>query len=189
MAGLLRIPPVRPELSVAVRTRPRPQGSKRSIALMDRRTGLYTGRTATVESSSGLKQFRTDVRTQAQLELPAGWRPLDEPVTVLVVFSLPRPAGHFRTGRHAGQLRPAPPGYPTSRTGPSAGDTDKVLRAVVDALDAAGVFTDDSCVTDAYAGKRFAGGPGDLALESPGVVVRVWRTAVLDEWVAARGAA
>lgn len=171
MPGLLRIPTVTPVLALAVYARPRPQGSKRGMV------NAHTGKVVMRESSSGVKQFRTDVRTEAAAALPAGWTELDEPVTVLAVFSFPRPAGHFGTGRNAGRLKPSAPRYPISK---QLGDTEKLARAVQDALDSAGVFRDDSRTVELHAAKRYAGGPGELALPRPGVLVRVWRTVDLE---------
>ena len=50
----------------------------------------------------------------------------------------PRPKGHFRSGRNAGQLKDDAPEYPTSKP-----DATKILRAVEDALTGV-LWRDDS---------------------------------------------
>jgi Holliday junction resolvase RusA-like endonuclease len=51
------------------------------------------------------------------------------PVKVEVVFAFPRPKAHYRTGKHAGELRPDAPYWHIAPN-----DTDKLCRAIGDAL-------------------------------------------------------
>jgi Holliday junction resolvase RusA-like endonuclease len=69
--------------------------------------------------------------------------PLEGPVLVSIVAVFARPKGHFGTGRNASVLKPGAPQVPTSR---GAGDLDKIARLVLDGLDVAGVYLDDSQV-------------------------------------------
>jgi len=55
-----------------------------------------------------------------------------------VVIERPRPAGHYGTGRNAGQLKDSAPRWPTPRP-----DTLKIVRAVEDALTGV-LWRDDS---------------------------------------------
>jgi len=73
------------------------------------------------------------------------------PVSVTVMFRLPRPKGHYGTGRNAGYLRASAPRLPGGRP-----DIDKLLRSTFDALGEAGVWGDDSQVTDVHASKMYA---------------------------------
>ena len=93
----------------------------------------------------------------------AGPTPLAEGVPALarMSFVMPRPKGHFGTGRNEGKLKGwAQDSMPVTR---ATGDADNLAKAV---LDAAAPLTmhDDSQVIDLRAGKRYvgAGEPGCL---------------------------
>lgn len=77
------------------------------------------------------------------------------PVRVDLVLRYPRPQSHYRTGRHAGQLRDGAPLWKTS-----APDTDKLCRAALDAFTASGVWRDDAQVALLSAVKQYAHTPG-----------------------------
>jgi crossover junction endodeoxyribonuclease RusA len=80
--------------------------------------------------------------------------PLAGPVALLAVFSLPRPKGHYRTGRNAHLLKESAPNFPAGRP-----DLDKLLRALLDGLTAGGAWLDDSQVAQLAATKEW-GQPG-----------------------------
>lgn len=120
---------------------PAPQGSKRHV-----------GRGILVESSKQLKPWRLDVTMLAQAAHHGD--PLDE-ATVAITFVFPRPRKHYRTGRHAHELRTDAPHRHTTKP-----DIDKLARAVLDALTAAGVIRDDSRVADLHVTKRYGDQPG-----------------------------
>lgn len=137
---------------------PAPQGSKRHV-----------GRGIMVESSKRVRPWREAVK-QATLDvLTVG--PVDEqgmaervgfpfdrePVVVDVVFRLPRPRSHFRTGRHAAELRGDAPTLVSSRP-----DVDKLLRSTLDALGEAGMWSDDCQVAGVVAVKMYAA-PAEVA--------------------------
>jgi Holliday junction resolvase RusA-like endonuclease len=113
---------------------PAPQGSK---TVVPTRAGPRTK-----ESSKFVKPWRDAVSSAACIwieehEFPP---PLDGPIEITVEFRLPRPKGHYGTGRHAGQLKagfmcPFHFGYP---------DASKLLRSTEDALVASGIVVDDS---------------------------------------------
>lgn len=71
-----------------------------------------------------------------------------EAVAVRATFYVARPAGHY--GKNG--LRGSAPAYPIKR---SAGDVDKLARALLDALTGV-VFADDSQVVDLDVSKRYA---------------------------------
>ena len=75
------------------------------------------------------------------------------PVEVEVCAYFSRPANQYRTGRYAGLLRDDAPPVPCTR---AQGDADKLVRAVLDALEQAGVLADDSLVADQIGRKRWA---------------------------------
>ncbi|MGH9251885.1 MAG: RusA family crossover junction endodeoxyribonuclease [Acidimicrobiales bacterium] len=117
---------------------PAPQGSKRHV-----------GNGIMVESSKRVKPWREDVR---QAALDALREPFTGPVEMHVTFTLPRPKGHYRTGRNADLLRDAAPKFPAGKP-----DLDKLLRAVMDALTSAGVWKDDAQVVHALVTKCYDG--------------------------------
>jgi Holliday junction resolvase RusA-like endonuclease len=80
--------------------------------------------------------------------------PVSGPLKVAVVFTVPRPKGHFRTGRSADTLKPSAPAYPTTKP-----DATKLWRAMEDALTAI-LWSDDAQVVQQYVSKRYGATPG-----------------------------
>lgn len=132
---------------------PAPQGSKSAFP------NPRTGRIRMVESSKQVKPWRAAI-VAAWLE--AGHPQLEGPVEVVLTFRLPRPKGHYRTGRFAGLLRAMAPRWPWRKP-----DLDKLVRAALDALSTAGAYEDDARVVALHAWKEYAD-DGD-----PGAVIRV----------------
>lgn len=93
-----------------------------------------------------LKTWRQDVGFQARM---AGAQLIDGAVRVELIFKLPRPKGHFGSGKNSGIVKPSAPHYPTTKP-----DTDKLIRAVLDALTFV-CFKDDSQVCDIQARKEY----------------------------------
>lgn len=132
-------------LTFEVHDMPAPQGSKRHV-----------GRGVMIESSKRVKPWREAVK-HAALDATNGYdvaATLTGPVAVTIVFRLPRPKGHYRTGRNAHLLRDTAPLYPATKP-----DLDKLLRSTLDALTASGVIRDDSQVVWINSMKRY-GAPG-----------------------------
>ena len=146
--------PVYPILSFDVTGTPAPQGSKRAIPLKNK-AGEFTGKVNVVESAGErVTTWRQDVQVAAMLtKATQKLGAFEGPVKVDVVFYLPRPKGHYGTGRNAMVLKPSAPHVPTTKP-----DGDKLLRSTLDALTSAGVYRDDSQVTDLHARKRYADG-------------------------------
>lgn len=154
---------------------PVPQGSTRAFAV--RKGGAPTGRVVVTGDNAKTKSWRQAVVDEALAYLVSRNEAgrcglcdrLDahahalEPLAVTLVFILPRPAGHFGSGRNAGQVKPSAPPFPVTKP-----DLDKLCRAVLDALTDAGVWRDDSQVAELNAGKVYATG-GDR----PGCVIEV----------------
>lgn len=118
---------------------PAPQGSKRHV-----------GRGVLVESSKAVKPWREAIVWQAREAGLAGKR-LDGDIVVLLLFRLPRPRGHYGTGRNAGALRKSAPKRPNVKP-----DLDKLVRAVGDALSSAAVIADDARIVGMTATKVYA---------------------------------
>lgn len=143
-----------------VRGLPAPQGSKRHV-----------GRGIMIESSKYVKPWRQDVRAAAEqwiLTRP-GLYPMDGPLSVDMVFSMPRPKGHYGTGRNAGVLKGSAPSYPQGMP-----DLSKLVRSTEDALTSAGLWKDDSRVVEyGRLAKVYVASDDPDALPCTGAVIRV----------------
>lgn len=129
-------------LVIEVHGLPAPQGSKRHV-----------GKGVMIESSKAVKPWRQDVKFAAlrALEETPGWDVSATSLALHVVFTLPRPRSHYRTGRFAHLLRDDAPALHSSKP-----DLDKLLRSVGDALTSAGVYADDSRVAQVWSVKAYA---------------------------------
>jgi Holliday junction resolvase RusA-like endonuclease len=136
-------------LVFSVLGRPAPQGSKRPVRFGDR-MGM-------VESSARVKPYRDSVTTAAREALDEHPEPdafYDAPVRLVVSFFFVRPKSHLRTAAaFADEPSGRAPARPVSR---QTGDVEKLVRAVNDAIVAAGVLRDDSQVVQLTACKRYA---------------------------------
>lgn len=127
-----------------VRGTPVPQGSIRSLG---------KGRPSIHGNAGRLLPWREHVQHEA--ERATGARPpITGPVALRVAFVVPRPAS-----------APKRIVWPAKRP-----DIDKLIRAVMDALTAAGVWLDDAQVVELTASKTF---PGRGYLDVPGAVITV----------------
>lgn len=148
-------------LVVVVHGIPAPQGSKRHV-----------GKGVLVESSARVRPWREAVRSATERALDetlAGveWHQVarHDPVELVAVFTLARPAHHYRSGRHAAELKPTAPTHPAGRP-----DVDKLIRSTLDALTDSGALVDDARVVEVAAVKTYPGGHLD-ALDTPGAVI------------------
>lgn len=78
--------------------------------------------------------------------------PLTGPLELEATFFFPRPKSHYRTGKHAGQLRPDAPIHCATKP-----DTDKLLRAVGDAI--TGIVCRDDSQLVSVTGRKLYGTP------------------------------
>lgn len=108
---------------------------------------IYTPNTAAV--------WRAQVSEAAVKARPS--EPFIGPVRVDWTARFPRPGDHYRTGKHAGELRESAPwlhrGLP---------DRDNVDKTILDALQEAGYFRNDSQAAIGLLVKRWCR-PGELA--------------------------
>jgi Holliday junction resolvase RusA-like endonuclease len=140
-------------LHIIVAGTPRPQGSKRPVR------NKHTGRIHMVESSERLPDWRADIRDAAMravdgVPTSAYW---ERPLAVGIQVRLARPKSHYlpaNTRRTAPELRQEAPKHPAGKP-----DTDKLLRAVLDALTGL-VWHDDAQVVDILARKLYGERPG-----------------------------
>lgn len=141
------------------------------------------GHRLTHSNADNLKPWRNSLGAGARSRnQPAAAK--HQPIDVVATFTLARPASHWGTGRNAEILKATAPQYPTS-----APDTDKLFRAVGDALTEI-AYADDAQIVDLIARKRYAwdrvltlNPPRDTAgitltpddgLPCPGVVIRIY---------------
>jgi Holliday junction resolvase RusA-like endonuclease len=131
---------------------PVPQGSKKVI-----RGNLIE------MADARLRSWRQDVASAAKNAMSQeGAEAGIEPVDVRLMFFLPRPQGHYGTGKNANRLKPSAPATPTVHP-----DLDKLCRSVLDALTGI-VFRDDKQVVSLTAAKLYSDGDS-----SPGLMAAV----------------
>lgn len=127
-------------LNIFVPGVPAPQGSKRHV-----------GKGVMIESSKRVKPWRESIRWSIREK----WKgeQIQGAVCVLLEFVMPRPSSTPKRSTPAAIKRP---------------DIDKLVRACLDAIGSAGVYRDDSQVTNVAACKRIA----DIG-ETPGARINV----------------
>lgn len=100
------------------------------------------------EDNPQTEPWRNAVASYARAAM-AGRPPLDGPLRLVVAFAFARPRSHYRTGKHAGELKPTAPVHCDKRP-----DLDKLLRAIGDALTGTAVV-DDAAFVELAASKRY----------------------------------
>lgn len=130
---------------------PRPQGSKQAYVVKGRAIVTERGRAT-------LGPWRAQIAATAAGLLE---EPLTGPLAVCLAFTFTRPKSHYRTGRHAAELRDDAPRAHSTRP-----DVDKLARAVLDALTGI-AFRDDGQVSELSATKRFSDRAGVTVTIAP----------------------
>lgn len=153
------------ELRIVAHGKPQSQGN----LIKGRWGGVYEK-----DKDHHVQTWREAVKTAAQLALtardPDGQLPLypaGAPIQVTITFTIDRNRGHYGTGRNAHTVKESAPRWPATGK-----DLDKLIRAALDSIAAAGVVKDDKQVVALAAAKTY---PGQLpdALDIPGAVIRV----------------
>jgi Holliday junction resolvase RusA-like endonuclease len=124
---------------------PVPGGSKRAFAHSS------TGRII-VTDMSGKRghDWRSCVADQAAIEMRRhGFEPFTGPLEVSFAFILPRPKGHYGTGKNAGVVKHKAPTHHTTKP-----DTTKLVRSAVDAMTGI-VWRDDAQIAIQFASKMY----------------------------------
>lgn len=140
---------------------PRPGGSKRAFVLR-RRDGTIVTRPGgspvvnITEDAKCNKEWRNAVGWYARKEMTG--TPTAGPIELIVQFVLPRPKGHFGSGRNAGMVKASSPAYPTGKP-----DCTKLLRSTEDALKNI-LWLDDSQVVKQVVTKVYGDTPGAMIL-------------------------
>ncbi len=122
-------------------------GSKRQVI------HRHTGKVVTMDDCRRNRDWRAVVALAAR-EAMGGRPPLDGPLEVELRFVVPRPRGHYGSGRNAGRVRAAAPPYPTTKP-----DVLKLARSTEDALSGV-LYVDDAQTIELHARKRYGDRPG-----------------------------
>jgi Holliday junction resolvase RusA-like endonuclease len=146
-----------PRYRITVYGSPAPQGSKKFV-------GTFTGRDGRthanmVESSKKLRPWRNDVKDAAML-VRNGRAPLDGPLIVRMVFTVPKPASAPKTRRI----------YPCRMP-----DLSKLARSTEDALTDAAIWADDARVIEYQRLAKVYPNEDAEALEAPGVQIMIFQ--------------
>lgn len=140
-------------ISFAVRGIPAPQGSKSFKGLSK------AGRAILTESSKKVRPWRQDVKAAAEALIERmGLAPIDGPVIVRMVFTLPKPASAPKRRRT----------YPMRTP-----DLSKLARSTEDALTDAGIWTDDARVIEYARLAKVFPGEDAHAMPVPGVLIEI----------------
>jgi Holliday junction resolvase RusA-like endonuclease len=129
---------------------PQSRGSKRGFAF--KRSNGKLG-VSMADSNVKSKDWMGVVSHAAQ-EAMGGRPPLAGPVGLRLTFTMPRPKGHYGTGRNASVLKPSAPKYHAS-----APDRLKLARGVEDALTGI-AYGDDSQTVCGPVEKVYGDRPG-----------------------------
>lgn len=135
-------------MTIVVFGSPAPQGSKRFVGL-----AKTTGRGIMVESSKKVKPWRQDVKAEA-LRVRDGAAPIDAPVRLRMVFTMPKPKSAPKRRRTWPDRKP---------------DLSKLARSTEDALVEAGVIADDARIVGYERLEKVFPNEDAEALDSPGV--------------------
>ena len=156
------------ELVITIPGHPAPKGSLRCIG------GRGGKGHVLIEDNKNTSQWRSTVAGWITRRWPAHQNAdPGQPLGAEVTFTLPRPRGHYGTGRNADLIKDSAPEWPVSH---ATGDVDKLLRLILDALQDTPLVPDDCAILEVTARKTFVYGPSHVpdSLNYPGVVVRLY---------------
>ena len=141
-------------LNFYVPGKPETAGSKKAFPIK-RSTGNWGA--SVVDANPRTKGWQSHVAQVAYAAM--GDELFDGPLSVQIVFLLPRPKSHYRSGKYSDHLKPNAPRAPETRP-----DVLKLARAVEDAM--TGIcYHDDSQITAEFIVKRYS--------DAAGCVVRI----------------
>lgn len=142
-------------IRIVVYGSPAPQGSKKMFGTYVDKAGRTRGMMG--ESSAKVKPWRNDVK-EAALLVRNGAPPLDGPLAVRMIFTVPKPASAPKRRRL----------YPMRKP-----DVSKLARSTEDALTDAGIWTDDARITEYTRLAKVYPGEDPDALEACGAVIEI----------------
>jgi crossover junction endodeoxyribonuclease RusA len=139
-------------MKIIVYGSPAPQGSKKFVGI-----AKTTGRGIMVESSKKVKPWREDVKSAA-LAARNGAAPMDGPLIVRMIFTLPKPASAPKRRRLFAMRKP---------------DLSKLARSTEDALTDAGLIADDARIVEYERLAKVFPGEDPESLEACGVRIEI----------------
>jgi Holliday junction resolvase RusA-like endonuclease len=113
------------------------------------------------EANPNTRPWRAAVAAEAQAAM-LNRALLTGPCALTVVFTFARPKGHYRTGRHSGELKPNAPEWCSTKP-----DLDKLLRAIGDALSGI-ILRDDAQIAAVAAEKHYGSPAAEITVEEIG---------------------
>lgn len=131
---------------------PKPAGSKRGIPIYRGHEGHkeFTGHVAVIDACKSSKDWKATVSWEAKREmLGRGLQPFTKGLSLTVTFVMPRPKGHFGTGKNAAVLKDSAPRHHVIKP-----DCTKLLRGLEDACTGI-VWVDDAQIFSQVVGKVY----------------------------------
>jgi Holliday junction resolvase RusA-like endonuclease len=122
-----------------------PKGQPRPKAFARKFGAKWSARVYDPGTAEG---WKSQIAIAARRSIPE--QPIDGPVSLDLVFWLPRPKAHYRTGKYSSELRVSAPEWHTGKP-----DTDNLSKAVMDALTHLGFWHDDGQVCSGRTVKRY----------------------------------
>lgn len=152
-------------VTITIPGNPAPKGSLKCVG--------RRGRVAHVllEDNANAGPWRTTIAGWVTSKWPARqYADAGQAIAAEVRFTIDRPASHYGTGANRRVIKGSAPAWPVKR---SAGDVDKLLRLILDALQDGDdpVLPDDAAVVEVATSKVYVGTP--YALDWPGVRIRL----------------
>jgi len=151
----------KPLCNFFVQGTPKPQPRQRHFA-MKLKTGQYKARSYDPGTAEG---WKAQIALAARDYLPT--TPIEAPTRLYLLFLMPRPKSHYRTGKYAGELKLTAPYWHTIKP-----DIDNLQKAVMDTLSQINFWHDDDLVCVGQIFKRYTV-PG----ESSGlkIEIKLWK--------------
>ena len=113
------------------------------------------GAHASVYDPGTASEFRGRIEVTVTPHRPS--EPLSGPLRLDLIIIVPRPKGHFGSGKNADKLKPSSPVYwHLSKGGQHGGDLDNYAKAVADSLTDAAIIADDALIAWGERRKRWA---------------------------------
>lgn len=126
---------------------PQTAGSKRAFVIPAK--GDKKARAIVTDDNKKGGDWKRDVKRAALDVVSSDGKLLSGPLTVRLRFFLPRPKGHYGSGKNADALKPGAPTRPTGKP-----DVLKLARCVEDALTGV-IWGDDAQITTEILVKRY----------------------------------
>lgn len=137
-------------VSISFRVDGIPKGQPRPRAFARKMGNTFAARVYDCGTAEG---WKSEIALAARSFIPKS--PLTGPIKVTLYFDIPRPKGHYRTGKHAGELKADAPRWHFGKP-----DCDNCAKAVLDALTQLRMWSDDGQVAILNIEKEYGDKPG-----------------------------